>query len=88
MAEGVSLAESMNYGRQLNVYSSHACCAEGVSDAHVRCAVARWSSNLGHFEHVFLARAKWWPLVEGQDLVARKGPRLHANNAGPERSFT
>ena len=70
LAEGVSLAEVDDYGRQL-MKALTAVAPKGVSDPTVA-ILSPGVFNSAYFEHVFLAREMGGPLVEGQDLVVEK----------------
>lgn len=70
IAEGLSLAEVDDYGRQL-MKALTAVAPNGVHDPNVA-ILSPGVFNSAYFEHVFLAREMGGPLVEGQDLVVEK----------------
>jgi len=70
LAEGISLAEVDDYGRQL-MKALTAVAPQGVSNPNVA-ILSPGVYNSAYFEHVFLAREMGGPLVEGRDLVVEK----------------
>ncbi|MDH5526179.1 MAG: circularly permuted type 2 ATP-grasp protein [Nitrospirota bacterium] len=70
LAEGISIADVDDYGRQLAKALADVA-PEGISDP----AIALMSPgvyNSAYFEHIFLAREMGVPLVEGRDLVVER----------------
>lgn len=70
LAEGMSLAEVDDYGRQL-MKALTAVAPKGVGNPNIA-ILSPGVFNSAYFEHVFLAREMGGPLVEGQDLVVEK----------------
>lgn len=82
LADGVSIADVDDYGRQL-MRTLTSVAPAGVSSPNVA-ILSPGVYNSAYFEHVFLAREMGGPLVEGQDLFVENAKVYMRTTRGSE----